>query len=91
MEFFQNEETNKIIFSTMDVSCPWVAIAENYSFNDEEITVKDALELVGLDTNINLTFCRGNDGPCVQNYLDTPIKSIPLSQFTIRAPNSLIN
>ena len=78
MEFFQNENTNKIIYSTIDTSVQWVGTSRVYAFEDEQITVKGALELAGLSTDIELTYCYEAEKPNVHNFLDTPVQDLPL-------------
>lgn len=57
-----------------------------WSFNDENITVREALSLMGYTcSTITITY---PENLSVENYMDTPIKKCELSQFTLLPPTS---
>ena len=80
MEFLQDTLHDTIVYSVYNVESGSTATS---GFHDLEVTLGTALEIICLPKSIEITFCQGNDSPNVENYLDTPIKDLPVSQFTV--------
>jgi hypothetical protein len=64
---------HKVTYDTSTTTC--------WSFNDENITVREALSLMGYTcSTINITY---PENVVVENFMDTPIKRCELTQFTL--------
>jgi hypothetical protein len=56
-----------------------------FRLSEYDITPKQVLELFGLDSyTFKITYC---DGP-KDNYMSTPVHSVPLSQFDVYPPKA---